>query len=76
MGMLFRYHKKDIVEEKGAVKEAAPDVKKDEKNDLTADDIKGMSGAKLRKLAKEYGVESPEELTLGELRTVLVEKIG
>ena len=43
---------------------------------LTAKDIKLMTGAKLRKLAKQYGIENPEELTVGELKAVMCEKVS
>ena len=43
---------------------------------ITAKEIKAMTGAKLRKLAKEFGVENPEELTVGELKAVMCDKVG
>lgn len=43
---------------------------------ITVDDIKAMNGTKVRKLAKEYGIENPEELTVGELKAVLCGMVG
>lgn len=84
MGMLFRYHNNNIdinakTEGKGAVKEAAPApevVEEKPEIGITASAIKSMNGTKLRKLAAEYGVENPEELTVGELKAILIEKFG
>ena len=83
MGMLLsRYHANNVNAE-GVAKTVAPSVsekkpeeKKPVENSLvyTAKDIKMMNGAKLRKLAKESGVEDPEELTVGELKAILTEK--
>ena len=39
----------------------------------TEEKIKAMTGANLRKLAKKNGIESPEELTAGELKSILCE---
>lgn len=79
MGMLFRYHEDNSNNKpEGAPEKVAPKgpEKKAEKSpSLTASEIRGMSGTKLRKIAKEYGIENPEELTVGELKSVLVEKI-
>ena len=78
MGMLFRYHNDniDIKADKGAAKSVAPEPKVENTEKSIVDDIKSMTGAKLRKLAKENGVEDPEELTIGELRSILIEKLG
>ena len=82
MGMLFRYHNNNIdikenAEGKGAAKEVAPTPIEDKPEiGITASAIRGMSGAKLRKLAKEYGVEDPDELTVGELKAILIEKFS
>lgn len=78
--LLRRYHtnngkKEDI----GVATTAAPKSLEKAKNPaptLTAEDIKSMSGAKLRKLAAENGIENPEELTVGELKAVLIEKFS
>ena len=74
MGMLFRYHKiqNNTVEDKetkGVTAEVAPEVSK-------AEEIKSLKGEKLRKYAKENGIENPEEYTAGELKAVLLEKLG
>lgn len=86
MGMLFRYHDnidikaKDKDKNKGATKAVAPSIPAEKKEKvetvITEKDIKAMSGNKLRKLAKEWGIENPEELTVGELKAILCEKLG
>lgn len=43
-----------------------------EKNEFTEEKIKKMSGTQLRKLASKNGVENPEELTAGELKSILI----
>ena len=84
MGMLFRYHYADIKEDnsknEGVTKAVAPEVqaKEEKKADkpettITAEEIDSMNGTKLRKFAKEHGVDKPEDLTVGELRAVLHE---
>ena len=77
MGMLFRYHNQN---QKGVTAEVAPSPKVGKKSASAekenAIDLDAMNGTKLRKLAKENGVENPEELTVGELRSVLREKLG
>lgn len=77
MGMLFRYHNQ-VDDKKGVTKEVAPSPKVGKKSEESTDtvDLNAMTGAKLRKFAKENGVESPEDLTVGELRAVLREKLG
>ena len=81
MGMLFRYHYADIKEDnsknEGVTKAVAP-TPKEEKPEIgiTATAIKSMNGPKLRKLAKEYGIDNPEELTVGELKAILIEKFS
>lgn len=79
MGMLFRYHNNiDIkTQDKGATKEVAPAPIEDKpEHGIPASAIKSMSGAKLRKLAAENGIEDPEELTVGELKAILIEKFS
>ena len=82
MGMLFRYHNNNIdikenAEGKGAAKEVAPTPIEDKaEHGIPASAIKSMSGAKLRKLAAENGIEDPEELTVGELKAILIEKFS
>ena len=82
MGMLFRYHddnieKKSNKDRKGVAAKVAPKVKENEKAEKSiVDEIKSMSGAKLRKYAADNGVEDPEELTVGELKAILIEKLG
>lgn len=75
MGMLLTRHYADKKTDKGATKEVAP-IPTTPTSSISAEEIKAMSGAKLRKLAKENGVEDPEELTIGELKAVLIEKLG
>lgn len=78
MSMLLRRHYADNSNNtKGAPETVAPKVEeKAEKSEfkITADDINKMTGPKLRKLARENGIESPEELTVNELKAILVEK--
>ena len=85
MGMLLRRHYAENDKVRGAAKEVAPSpsekkverVEEPKKGlDITASDIKLMNGTKLRKLAKENGVENPEELTVGELKAILTEKFS
>ena len=79
MGMLFRYHNNniDIKADKGATKPVvAPEPKEEKIENPVINDIKNRSGAKLRKLAKENGVVDPEELTIGELKAILIEKLS
>lgn len=79
MGMLLSRHYADKAE--GAIKEVAPEpsvgVKEDKpEHGIPASAIKSMNGTKLRKLAAENGIENPEELTVGELKAILIEKFG
>ena len=76
MGMLFRYHRQN--ENKGVTNEVAPSPKVGKKPEEkeNAVDLDAMTGTKLRKFAKENGVENPEDYTVGELREVLREKLG
>lgn len=82
MGMLFRYHNNNIdikakTEGKGAAKEVAPSpIEEKAEPAFTASAIKSMNGTKLRKLAKENGIEDPEDLTVGELKAILIEKFS
>ena len=74
MGMLLRRRYDD---KPGVVKETAPaSVKAEKKADAafeyTEEVIKSMNGPKLRKLAKENGIDNPEDLTAGELKGVLI----
>ena len=84
MSMLLRRRYEDI---QGAANEVAPspslkkaeekkpsEEAKSEELTLTAEDINKMTGPKIRKLAKENGIENPEELTVGELKAILCEK--
>ena len=79
MGMLFRYHSQND-DKKGVTKEVAPSPKVGKKPEKETEkvkvDLSAMNGTKLRKFAKENGVENPEDLTVGELRAVLREKLG
>lgn len=83
MGMLLSRHYTDNKSE-GAAKKVAPspsvEVKAEEKKGaekplFTADDIKAMNGTKIRKLAKENGIQNPEDLTVSELKEVLCEQL-
>lgn len=84
MSMLLRRHYVDNTNAKGAPEEVAPKAPVEEKTaetkadskvlTITPADIKMMNGAKVRKLAKENGIENPEELTVGELKAILTEK--
>ena len=79
MGMLFRYHTDNANNNntaKGAAKEVAPEPEKKTENGPTASDIRGMSGVKLRKIAKDYGIEDPDDLTVGEIKSILIEKLS
>lgn len=79
MSMLLR--RRYITVTEGAAEKAAPATsakpKKAETENTelgyTESVINAMTGAKLRKLAKENGVENPEDLTAGELKSVLIE---
>ena len=80
MGMLlnrYRHTDNDTGVAEKAVAPSSPKVEKKEvKSTVTVDEIKAMNGTKLRKLAKENGIENPEELTVGELKAILCEKLG
>ena len=81
MGMLLSRHYADSKNNNkadGVTKEVAPKPleKAEKKNTVSVAEIKAMTGAKLRKFAKENGVEDPEELTVGELKAVLIEKFS
>ena len=92
MGMLLRYHRdnikadgvttKDMVSPKPShsekVVEKSEGKKKAEKPvvTVTAEEINAMNGTKLRKFAKEQGIENPEDLTVGELKAILREKFS
>ena len=78
MGMLFRYHNQNKIDDKGVTKEqvVAPSPKVGKKPEKDVVDLNAMTGAKLRKFAKENGIENPEDYTIGELREVLREKLG
>ena len=81
MGLLLTRHYTD---NKGATKKVAPspsvekkteEKKVAEKSLFSADDIKAMNGTKIRKLAKENGIQNPEDLTVGELKEILCEQL-
>lgn len=81
MGMLLTRHYADRENNReiGAAKKVAPKVpeeKKVEKPTIAVSDIKAMNGTKLRKLAAENGIENPEDLTVGELKAILIEKFS
>ena len=79
MGMLFRYHNSDDIKtDKGAAKEVAPkapEKKTSNKSLFTASDIKAMSAAKIRKMANDYNIENPDDLTVGELKSILIDML-
>lgn len=76
MSMLLRRRRIDI---QGAPKEVAPSSVKEKSAPkakekapaITEEVINAMNGTKLRKLAKENGIDNPEDLTAGELKAVL-----
>jgi hypothetical protein len=83
MGMLLRRHYEENDRVRGAAKAVAPspsekrvaeEKPQNTETAVSAEDIKKMNGAKLRKLAVENGIENPEELTVGELKAILIEK--
>ena len=74
MGMLLTRHYKDKNKAEGAtpkVEVAPKPVPAKKENEYTEEKIKKMSGPQLRKLAVKNGIESPEELTAGELKSIL-----
>ena len=86
MGMLLTRHyadreKNEQIREKGVTKEVAPTPSVEENANaninvnasVSVDDIKALSGTKLRKFAAQNGIENPEDLTVGELKAILVE---
>lgn len=89
MGMLLRYHRdnieadgvttKDMVAPKPSHSAPKAEGKKSAdkpENIITAEEINAMNGTKLRKFAKDQGIDKPEDLTVGELRAVLLEKFS
>ena len=86
MGMLLSRHYTDNKKTYGAAVKAAPspsnEVKEEKKNaedprkGITVEDIKAMNGTKIRKFAKDNGVENPEDLTVNELKAILCEKFS
>lgn len=80
MSMLLRrrYAETDTDTQNQGAAQAAPKKSEDiaKSSAVTADDIKSMNGTKLRKLARENGIENPEELTVGELKAILVEMLS
>jgi len=92
MGMLLRrYHAdvsnikadgvttKEMVAPKPAHSAPKAEGKKEKEADkpvITAEEIDAMNGTKLRKFAKDQGIDKPEDLTVGELRAVLHEQFG
>lgn len=83
MGMLLtRHYAEDSKKIQGVAKKVAPSIPAEKKEEIevkdpsvTEKDIKAMSGNKLRKLARQKGIENPEELTVGELKAILCEMI-
>ena len=76
MGMLLRRrHTNEGVAVKAKAVAPSPSPQKTVESGLeyTEETINAMNGAKLRKLAKANGVASPEELTAGELKSILCE---
>ena len=63
-----------IVKEAVAPKSSAKKAEEKEP-EFTEEKINKLNGAQLRKLASKNGVESPEELTAGELKAILIEKL-
>lgn len=49
---------------------------KEQAGNITKTDINRMSSADLRAMASKNGIENPEELTGGELKKALIEKMG
>lgn len=45
-------------------------------NQYTKTDINRMSTAELKEIAKEKGIENAEDITGGELKKILIEKLG
>lgn len=80
MGMLLYMMEMEMAQkaDKGVAKKVAPSPpKKEEKKPAQSlEDIKKMSGPKIRKFAKENGVENPEEYTVSELKAILCEKFS
>ena len=92
MGMLLSRHyadngngdsNKNKNTAKGVTKKVAPSSPAEKKVEskttipgISIKDIKAMNGTKIRKLAKEQGIENPEELTVGELKAILCEKFS
>lgn len=89
MGMLLRYHRDNIKADGVTTKEmvapkpshSAPKAegKKEKSADkpaITVEEINAMNGTKIRKFAKEQGIENPEDLTVGELKAILREKFS
>ena len=79
MGMLLSRHYANN-NNQGVTKAVAPAPSVEKKVEsrefeFTAEDINKMAGAKLRKLAKQNGVEDPEELTVSELKSILCDKL-
>lgn len=82
MGMLLYMTELEMAQKvnKGVAEKVAPSSTKVEikpeqtELEFTAEEIKKMTGPKLRKLAKKNGVDSPEEYTVAELKAILCEK--
>lgn len=81
MGMLLymmELSQKEKAKQAGAAEEVAPVEVVEEKPTVTfsEEDIKKMKGDKLRKFAEENGIENVDEYTVGELKSILCEKIA
>lgn len=82
MSMLLR---RRYSQDDGVVDKATPSPVKEEKiptqeieveAEITASEIQKMTGPKIRKFAKENGVDNPEEFTVAELKAILCEKFS
>lgn len=81
MGMLLymmELSQKEKAKQAGAAEKVAPVEVVEEKPTVTfsEEDIKKMKGDKLRKFAEENGIENVDEYTVGELKSILCEKIA
>ena len=67
-----RYNETDTQEGVAVTKAVAPSPSSPKtENEFTEEKINKMNGSQLRKLASKNGVENPEDLTAGELKSVL-----
>ena len=61
----------------GVAETAAPEIVEEKPTvSYTEEDIKKMKGDKVRKFAEENGIENVDEYTVGELKSILCEKIA